>query len=1299
MDKRDNDSTKTQNINNNDIGILINLIIATSENAQSPEHQGNLFNLIKEEENEIKLTSNLLIILSNFNQCLNTFSSLHNLYLAIYINNILLKFKVKPKLSQISNLENYVIEGINFYLSFSFISNNENDNNNFSKMKKIFDEIIASLFDLIIVMKEPKKFLELLYNKIILIYLNVNNNNSNDILSYQSMTKFIYIYESFNRIYLIYIKKEQEIKIIFDKYLELLKFFKIFCANNLINININEEVDELKAKLINQCILSFSKTTMLSLENFIKSHIYSISPHLKSDEENSDNKFIFANDNSFLEFISSCFYYDNNTNINFIPFGLEYAYNNQKKFDFLISKGKGILIETLFVIVKKLTKFDLFYSYEKFNSFILNSFCRIIEYLINFYKSGNYPREKANNSPEEIIQLSVIVKIINFIDEMINNQKYQKLIESNKYKMNSFYQKEKHEEIFKYIIVPNLLQTDLEKSFFELDKDEYTKNLFDMCQYCEVKLPKQKSIKLLMTICYTSNEFLKYIVQIYILILKNISLNSNNNTKSNIIIDDKFSSLYLFLTQNINEFNLIEQSLQILTSLSYLIVDNQEISEYFCDEIDIINYILIKITDPFLKSKLCVFYSYNLEILFHNNDEIISKSFDDSLNFMFQCLLNKDSKESLKKTAFNCINEVIFNNYLKKFCITSVSIYLIEAINYFNKKENLVGYEEEFNEFLKGIMKEYMYDLGDSIIDLFDLFWNKFIESLNIILKNKNDTQDKKILKDKTKEVNEEKKLISNINIIKNFINMVNNKNANIKNNVHEKVLSLFPILSSIIDINFEEEIFQIISKVILNIKLLPDSYFVHFKNFFNSLNKIISNNDSKYNDNEYRYNIQIYHLDFIFVCLQSFRSNIISKENIKEMIINNLNSRLLKMRRYVPIKLIFYEHYVYCDMGLCLNLFFFKNFTNSEIINLAKIFYRRMEKIPNTDYDLNVKLIINIFLILIQSDNFDIYDEIFRNNKVINLYDFLCKVISFLPLKNLYLVQQEIISIFCTAIIRYLIVKQKNCEKILINEDENIKEIDSQKIFYGILSLNLNQLNIIKNISMISMNKKEKKEEKKLRKNLEKEIIIDSYDINENKGNNNFKKNRKMVYKERIPHNYSIFKKYDYSNEDVDYKANEDDFLINNENSDNNSDSDENSDNYDDENIDPKNKEIEDDISDDIDDFYDENNDIDDDRDEDFLRVKEEKKNMFMHYYRKYANEELILYLKKINEFQLFENVMKEIEMYDLNFYNQLLNQIKTSQGKEKLKLIEDFKGLQKIEFKEKNAFSYRKILKIQKK
>ena len=172
------------------------------------------------------------------------------------------------------------------------------------------------------------------------------------------------------------------------------------------------------------------------------------------------------------------------------------------------------------------------------------------------------------------------------------------------------------------------------------------------------------------------------------------------------------------------------------------------------------------------------------------------------------------------------------------------------------------------------------------------------------------------------------------------------------------------------------------------------------------------------------------------------------------------------------------------------------------------------------------------------------------------------------------------------------------------------------------------------------------------------------------------------MIFKERNPHNYSIFKKYDYlnennSNDSIDYKANEDDFLINNEynykedNDDYSNENENDNENFDDENMDP----MDNTGGDDEYNFDDENNI--DDKDEEFLTLKNESKNTFVHYFNKYACEELIVYLKGINEFNLFELMMKDIEINDKQLLNEILNKIKSSLGENKLKLIEEFKGI----------------------
>ena len=1243
---------------------LINLIISAKENPEI------IYNLIEQEKNEIELMSNLLEILSDFNNCLLNLTPMQNLYILIYIKNTLPKYKAKPKMKQIEFLDEKILIGIKFYLNFDF-SKNYSIDNTFEKIKKMFDEIIPYLFELIVVMEKPKVFLSNIYNNIILANLNNSNNN---FIYHEFFFKFIFIYENFCRIYLIYIYKHEEMNIIFQKYYQIL---------NICNTNTNINSQEIRGKIFNQCIISFSKTTILSLDHFIKTKIFNVSIELGKNHNDND-RFNFFDNKYIFKFIKYCFYLDKEHS-NF-SFGLEYANENEKIFEFILCKGKGVLIELLTVIIKKLSKFEFFNDYTKFNSQILKYFCHITEYLINYYKKGNYPREKALNNSQEIIQLSTIVKILNFMEELIDNKIFHDLIENNNFEINKNNKYEKFSDIFQYIIIPNLLMTDLEKTYFDFSKDDYIKNLFDMSQNCQIQLPKQQSIKLLITMCENIDEFLSYIVHVYVYILKNISLNYNEKDNSkNIKIEQKYENLYYFMIKNIDKFNLFEQSLQILTSLYYLYCDKDYLSDFFCDEIDIINYMLIKINDPFLKSKLCLFYSVSLEILFHNGNEVLSKSFDDSLNFVFDCIFTKIP--SLQKTAFHCLNQIIFNNYIKKFCVTSVRIYTLKIINYFNEKENLEGFEEEFNDFLKGIVKEYMYDLDDSTIQLFDLFWNKFYIILGKNLGSENNVINSGILKDKTKEVNEATEISNQINILNNFIKMVSNKHIDIKNNIYEKILNLFQNLKSYINTDFEEEILELITKIVLDVKLLPDIYFQYFTNFINCFNQGMKNN--------YDYKLEKYHIDFIFTCLQCFKMNLILNANIKEILIKQLSYRLLENRRGIPLQKIITEHYIYCDLGLCINFYFFGDLNKSNIIDLISLFYQRMEKIPNTDYDLNIKLCLNIFILLLKIDDYEIYDEIFLINKKVNLYTFINKVISFFPVIMLSLIEHQIVSIFCSTIIRYLILKQKSNQEVLICDKNDLNFVGNnyEKIYFYIFYLNLNQLNLIKQKSLDIMKKFEKKEEIKTLKNNDKLLYVNSYEINEKNGKAHFKRNKDMIFPEREPHDKSIINKSESeeNNDNIfkDYFSNDDEFLIieeyNNKYNNKNNEEEE----YNDENIDPINENSKD---------YEEEED-EDDRDENFLTMKKDYKNSFLLYYNKYANEKLVVSLKQINEFKLFELMMKDLELNDKNILHEIFDKINRTYGKEKLELIEKYQGMQKISFQNRNVFLYRKIVKIIKK
>ena len=197
---------------------LINLIIFASEKAE------NIFKLNELEKNEIEIISNLLEILSDFNNCMLNLKPIQNFFILSYIKNTLPKYKAKPKMKNVEHLEDKILNGIKFYLNYNF-SQNYSIDKTFEKIKKMFDEIIPLLFDFIVVMEKPKNFLIKIYNNIFLEYL--NNPEKNSVYD-EFFIKFIYAYENFSRIYLIYIYKNEEMNIVFKKYYLLLDI----CNNN-----------------------------------------------------------------------------------------------------------------------------------------------------------------------------------------------------------------------------------------------------------------------------------------------------------------------------------------------------------------------------------------------------------------------------------------------------------------------------------------------------------------------------------------------------------------------------------------------------------------------------------------------------------------------------------------------------------------------------------------------------------------------------------------------------------------------------------------------------------------------------------------------------------------------------------------------------------------------------------------------------------------------------------------------------------------------------------------------------------
>ena len=960
------------NNNNEKINLILNLILNSQLNNNFEENNNNLFKLCELEKNEISYTEKLLEILIKIDEIQTNFDENQFTQILIYIKNFLNKIKNNP------NIKNIIKIKENFYLIIiKFIEFKTKNKPN----KNIFNEIIKNIFTMIKNLNDPKNFLTEIFNNIIKKLFNENKIKEEFLL-----LNIIFLFECFVSEYLNFILNSNEINLIFE--------FFLFLFNQCENVskNINNFI-----QLYNQLILSFSKISMEFFEFSIKNFII------------SSEKNLFIENINFLQFIEKTLNINNKNSNEILILSTE-----NDSFNFNISKSKGILIELLTFIIYNLNKYNFFYNISNFTFLLQNISQKIINHLIIFFKNGNYPREKINNSQTEIIQLSLIVKILIFLEKITKFPDLNKIIINNKF------------DIFLFIICPNLIPTPLEIDLISLNHKEYFNNLSDMSNLCEVKLPKQKSLKLLINMCDLIDGFFNFIVNLYVKILFNLTgINHEGFIEKN-------NEIYNFLINNVSKENLFENCLQIFTSISFLFNEHQQQFDYFSESFDLMNHLLIKVNKTFLKTKLIFFYEYNLTDLFHNDDEILSKSFDDSLNFIFDCILDEnvqnEEKKSLFFVAFDGINSLIFDKNLKKFCLISIKLYTNRIINYIKNERKEFLFSDEFNFFIKGIIKNYIFDLEEDFNEFFEYFWWNFENCL------KNNIKKRGILIEK----NYENEISNNLISIKILL-----ENKEKIKEIFPKILNLMNNLKEFLNWEFEEEILNIII-IVLKEKKLIENYYLNnlfeYLNLFNEFNK------------NFTYKIEIYHINFIFTLLNSFKFEENKKIEIKNLIFLIINKRLETILNQNLNKTI-EEHKIYSNFLLVFILFFYDDFNEIDIKNIINLIYKRMKTQPNLNFDLNYKLFLCLIIIILKENFlFDFYDDLNKNDFLLN------SLINFFPLKKLNLYEHKIISIFTSKIIK--IVLNKNFNEILLKK---------------LLKLNFKELNLINFESKKKLNKNNK--------------------------------------------------------------------------------------------------------------------------------------------------------------------------------------------------------------------------------
>ena len=1185
---------------------ILNLILKSYSNAISNEHQSTLISLNELEKNQIAFGETLLDILVDYKVKIEPMGYFEQTEIMIYIKNVFQKIKENSNVKKIPNLCEKVVGVLNYYFNFEFGQ---------GKLMLFFDEIIEFLFDFVNYTNDCKKFLEY-------VFVNVLRQKANS-QSAEMIRKITVVLEIIFCVYINYITQQSELNDFFCFFnLLLSQSESIAFAKKDIDNESNEFYNLLEkhSKLFSQIMYSFAKIALKANDYFMKSEIYSFTFY--SDADKIANLSFIEND-AFLSFIrnSLMLVYNNTTksevnNIFLIVLPqIENDYTFTNIFNINVSKSKAFLIELITIITQKLTKHNIIEKFPKWSALVTSVTTLTVDHLVSLYKSGNYSKHDPNSTnPCDNANLVFIVKLFIYLETICDSLFAHSLLYPKRF------------DILQYIILPNLTITPYEDVLFSMDSNEFVKNMIDICHACEERVPKQKALKLFNSMNDNFDGFFAFTTELSIK-----CINKLTGLKHNCVYVNDDNPVYLTMS-TMNNRDLMEVALLMMTSSSFLLSEREKVNEYFEDSIDTANYLLVKINDNMLKAYLCMFYSYTLDDLFHSDIEVLSKSFDDSLNFLFSCVVENDSCEPLYQLALNCINSVIFQKELISFCGTMVRIFANKVILHVQMKK-MKTFENDFTTFVKGIIKFYMVNVDLDVIELHDFFWKSFDASLTKILSEKKEKRKALAPKQDLSDIS------SNTAIIRTFLLSITNKSIEIKNHVYGKVLDLIFHLSKFLNTDFEGDLIDLVIIVINDVKMLPENYIKPFKEYINTLNSGT--------DGVFDYKFEAYHVEYLFTLLSSFKPEISEANKLKELFFNLISVRINVIPRKKNVSQIIAEHCIYIDFVIVFTIYYYAELDKEIISQMLSLLFTRMEKKPNTDLDLNVKLSIAIFILILKVDNFDVLSQL-------DMCSFMNKVTNFFPVKSLSAFQHELIAFALGYIVRYVIVKG--------GEIPGMKPKQIEQLLINIIKIEFDELILIKQKSMDKFKNeknlnKDKKEEK-----CEFEINNHTFTFSNRKSHIDSKKQTMKLSKS-------------FSEDEISFSSDESENAIDEEGKENR--------------------------------YYDDNtseSEIDNesenasDKDDEFVHLKNKTNESFDKYYAKFANQSFTDFINNVNQFQFFDFMLKDIQLQNSKFYNKLIN----SFSENKQKLIEKFRNYQKISFNNNSTntvdYLYRKIVKIKK-
>jgi hypothetical protein len=826
---------------------LLELTIKSIKSSDSNLMQRYFFELLEIEKFPISLTDMIVSILAE--SCENKFFSLNEIdqkCFLIYIKNWFNKVKEQNESKKMKNLQE----------KFIIVIKTLFDERTYDKNKFIFEEILRNILLLLHKNTETNCKDEEKNTKIKVFTNNIVDNLKSQLAGDFNNGK-INISKSYS--YLILVESLSYFQCgIIKETNELSEFFSIY--NIILNIFLYDSSSDFKNKisLLNSLTSSFCKISIRLFEVFKKEeYVKKVSSSPSENLNSLDSKAYFFNSEIFLIFVDKILKINPqlklNSDIQLASNLITINLNDMSSSEYGINISKSSLIEMLSIFSEYLTDSNLYENFELLKNYskgLCISMTKALgEFCSTFRNSSEASLfvEKSDNSESEITILKYLTRMIEFLSISVQNSSGSDLFSENKV------------EIMRYVILPLILITPLERDLFLVDAEEFVRHISDMSAKQNTRLPKHKTIKLIDMMCEYVDSFLKFATEfftdlIYFVIIKNNTC-QNKLSNSNFTVLENMKIFYDFLNQHSDE-NLLDISLQVLSSISYLIYEKEKLKILFEEKIEKVNDLLIQIQSEFVKSKLCNFYAYTLDDLFHDKHNILSKCFDDSFLFLFSNLINHNVNISLNFMALEAIQSLVLDEEIKevvadvvKFNIKNV-LNLINIPNFKDLTNNII-----FHKFVKNLLSTFYKEIEDSIVDVFNYFWFEIkIELGNIIQKNKQISRE--VLKEKNF------KLLENMHNLKSLVENLRDKSNMIesKSLIYNELLSLLNYLSAFLNYDYEEDILEILSIILDDLKLVPNIYKNSMNTFLESLM------------NDYKLKIEKYHINFIFTYLKNLR-------------------------------------------------------------------------------------------------------------------------------------------------------------------------------------------------------------------------------------------------------------------------------------------------------------------------------------------------------------------------------------------------------------------------------------------